>query len=843
MFRLTLKELFAKKLRLITTALAVMLGVAFMSGTLVLTDTMSRSFDGLFSDAYAGTDAFVRGVSPLGDHSAGAPSLDAGIVATVAAADGVAHAEGLVSGYAQLVDHDGKAIGNPGQGAPTLGDAWIDSPELNPYHVVEGRPPASNGEIVVDRRSAETADFVLGEAVTVLTKSGSDVFTITGIAKFGEEDSIGGASQVLFTDADAQQFVGEPDQFDAVSVVAVDGYTEAQVAAAIATAVPSDAEVLTGSAITKESQDDTKEGLAFFNTFLLVFAGIALFVGAFIIFNTFSIIITQRQKEMALLRAIGASGKQVVRSVLVEAAVVGAIASATGLAVGIGVATALQSLLNSMGFDLPAGGLAITSSTVITSLAVGTGITLASAYLPARRAGRVPPIAAMRSVAHDTAATSRTRMIAGGLVTAGSVGAMVAGLNSAAIAVVGAGAFGTFIGVAVLAPVIALPAARLLGLPASTMTRMTGSLARQNAMRNPKRTAATAAALMIGVALVGFIATFAASTKESINGAVDHDFRGDFVLDSGAFGAQGGLSHTLATDLAGRPEFAAVTSFRGVDATVDGREDFVQSWDTATMQQLVDVDPKEGDITALGSDGVAVEDGYAKEFHLAIGSTMHLTFAQGEADLTVRAIFGDPTWSGAVFFDHQVLNSLGADPLDAMLYIKTADGADKAAAEALLNDLTKDYPTADVLDREGFKENRSGQIDLILNLIYALLALAIVIALMGITNTLALSIFERTRELGLLRAIGMTRQQLKATVRFEAVIIALFGTLLGLGLGLFFGWSIVNALADDGLGDLVIPVPTLAVVTTVAALAGIAASVLPGRRAAKLDVLEAIASQ
>lgn len=840
MFKLTLKELFGKKLRLITTALAVMLGVAFMAGTLVLTDTIGKTFDGLFTEAYSGTDAYVRGEKVL-DSSTETPPVPASMVEAVAAVDGVKHAVGTVSGYAQLVDHKGKALGNPGAGAPTLGDAWIDDADLNYYDLVDGRAPAADNEIVIDKHSAKTAHFVVGETVRVLTKSGSGQFTIVGIVKFGDADSIGGASQVLFTSAQAQQLVGTPGTFDAIAVVAADGVTPEQVTANIAKTLPAHTEVITGADLTKEAQKDTQEGMSFFNTFLLIFAGIALFVGAFIIFNTFSIIITQRQKEMALLRAIGASSKQVVRSVMLEATVVGGIASLAGLGTGIGVAAGLKQLLSSMGIDLPSGSLVINTSTIVVSIVVGTGVTLASAFFPARKAGKVPPIAAMRDVAIDKAAASRKRMVVGTAITATGVASLMGGLSAGDIKLVGVGALATFVGVTVLAPVLALPAARLLGWPATRFTRMTGSLARRNAMRSPKRTAATAAALMIGVALVGFISTFAASTKASLNGAVDTDFHGSFVLDSGAF-TGGGISHSLTTDIASRPEFDTVTSSRFFMAEVDGEASEMQSWDAATLPALFDLDTKQGDVASLGATDVALEESYAKEIDKALGDTVEVTFDRGTVNLTVAAIFDDPTFTGPAFVDHSVPDSLGIDPLDATVYIHSASSTDLASAKAILDDLTKDFPTADVLDRAEFKESKASNIDLILNLIYALLALAIIIALMGITNTLALSIFERTRELGVLRALGMTRGQLKTTVRFEAIIISLFGTILGLSVGVFFGWAVVQALAEDGISTLAIPVPTLAIVTTVAALAGVAASVLPGRRASRLDVLEAIAS-
>ena len=502
----------------------------------------------------------------------------------------------------------------------------------------------------------------------------------------------------------------------------------------------------------------------------------------------------------------------------------------------------LKTLLAGVGLDLPTGSLVVETSTIVISMIVGTVVTMVAAFLPARKAGKVPPVAAMRDVAVDSTGTSRRRLVVGTSVTTIGAAALLGGLAGGGLPLVGLGALVTFLGVAALAPVLSRPAARLLGWPAAKATSMSGDLARNNAMRNPRRTASTAAALMIGVGLVGFIAIFAASSKASINVAVDKEYNGDYVLDTGSFGF-GGVSHDLADEVSNSPQFSAVTATRPWASEVDGTSMNLFSWDAATVPTLFDIGVAQGDPTQLGSDGIAVQQDFATEHGYAIGSPVNVAFVQGNVTLTVEAIYDDELWVGQAFVDHSVVDALGADPLDMSIYVQIADGTSNAEARAELDRLAEAYPTITVMDRDEFKADRAGEINMILNLIYALLGLAIVIALLGITNTLALSIFERTRELGLLRAVGMTRGQLKATVRFEAVIIALFGTLLGLAIGAFFGWSIVNALADEGLGELTIPVPTLVVVTSIAALAGVAASLLPARRAARLDVLGAISSQ
>ncbi|HEY7627806.1 MAG TPA: FtsX-like permease family protein [Ilumatobacteraceae bacterium] len=843
MFRLTIRELAAKKLRLMTTAIAVMLGVAFMAGSLVLTATISKTFDGLFADTYSGTDAYVRGASEIeAGFGVQRPRLDASIVDTIADVDGVAAAEAKVSGYAQLVDSNGEPVGDPGEGAPTFGESWMTVDALNPYRIADGRAPSGPDEIVIDRHSAKLADLHVGDTATVLTKRGAQAFTVSGIATFGDADSMGGASAVLFDLPTAQEMVAEPGQVDAVAVVAADGVSQQQVKDGIAKVLPAGAESLTGAEITAETQGDVKESLSFFNTFLMIFAVVALFVGAFIIFNTFSIIVAQRQREMALLRALGASNRQVTRSVIVEATAVGLAASLAGIGAGIGVAGLLKMLLAAFGVDIPAGSLVVTTGMVITCLIVGTVVTVTSAILPARRAGKVPPVAAMREVAIDRAASSRRRIVVGLTALTAGVASLVAGLSGGAIALVGGGVLVTFIAVSILAPVLARPVARVIGMPMAHLGGVSGNLGRENAMRTPRRTASTAAALMIGVGLVGFIMTFAASAKASITGSIDRDFHGDYVLDTGAYEV-GGVSHNLATELASRPEFSAITATRLAPAAIDGKVTDVSGWDAATVESLFDIEPQHGDVASLGSNGIAVEDSFAAEHGWTIGSTVPVTFAQGTATLTVDAIFGDGKWTGSVFVDNSMLASVGIDELDTRVYVRDADSVDAATARSILDEAAATYPSVQVMDKAEFKASKASDIDGMLNLIYALLGLAIVIALIGIANTLALSIFERTRELGLLRAIGMTRAQLRATVRYEAIIIALFGTAMGLSIGIFFGWSIVHALADIGFKTFVVPTGSLVVVAVIAAIAGVAAAVLPARRAARLDVLGAIATQ
>ena len=848
MLRTSIKSLLAHKLRLVTTGVAVLLGVAFMSGSLVLTDTIGKTFDDLFADVTAGTDAYVRGEKVIenefGDGSR--PRVDAALLDEVLAVDGVATAEGDIMGYTQIVGADGEAIGDPGNGAPTFGSSWTDNDDLNPFRLAEGRGPEADDEVVIDRKSAKDGDLAVGDTTTVLTQGGATEVTIVGIATFGDVDSAGGSSFVGFTERAAQELVAEPGKFDGIAIVAEDGVSEAELRDRIAEVLPSGTEAITGAQLTKENQDDIQQALGFFGTFLTVFAGIALFVGSFIIYNTFSIIVAQRIKEMALLRAIGASRRQVLLSVLVEALVVGLVASVAGLLAGIGVAALLKVGLDALGFDMPSSGTVVTSGTVIASLVVGTGITLFAALFPAWRASRIPPIAAMRDVALERTHASVARLVIGGLVTALGALSIASGLTGdgdGALPLVGLGALLVFLGVTLLAPLFARPVTRLLGSPLPRFRGVTGGIARENAMRNPKRTSRTAAALMIGVALVGLITILSSSIKASFDKLLDEQYTGDFVIASGSFGF-GGLSPELARSLKDKPELEAVAALRGVPAEFDGGNTMLFAIDAAEMSQMTDIGVVEGSLDDLDETGLAVLAEKAEEEGWTIGTTVPVTFVEsGEQQLTVRVIYTEDRLAGRYFVGLPVFDEFVTDPFDQQIFVKRADDASIEEARAAIESEADAYATAEVQDREEFKEAQGAQIDQIVSLITGLLALAILIAVLGIMNTLTLSIVERTRELGLLRAVGMTRGQLRSSVRYESVIIALFGVALGLVIGVFFGWAIVQAFADEGFDVFQVPVGGLATITVIAVGLGVLAAVWPAWRASKMDVLKAIATE
>ena len=850
MIRTTIKGLLARKRRLFTTALAVTLGVAFMSGTLVLTDTIGKTFDDLFGDVYKNTDAVVRAETAFeGPRSTGAQRgrVDASLVGTVRGVTGVAAAEGQILGYARLVGKDGKAIGNPQMGAPTYGANWSDNPELNPWTLAAGQAPRADNEVVIDKKSADDGGLAVGDTATVLVQGPPQQVRITGIATFGAADSPGGASFVMFNSPAAQRLVAEPGKFDSIAVVAAGDVGQANLVARIARVLPPRTEAITGEAITKEVQSETKQGLSFFNTFMLIFAVVALLVGGFMIFNTFSITVAQRTRENGLMRALGASRRQILASVLIEAVAVGVMASVLGMASGVVVAGGLKAMLAGLGFDIPAGGVVFTVRTIIVSVLVGLAVTLVAAVVPARKAARIPPIAAMRAqVAGSAGYGSRLRIVVGGVLLASGVGALLLGLfgdSGNAVPVVGLGALLVFFAVSVLARTVSLPLSRLLGAPLPRIRGAAGGLARENAMRNPKRTAASASALMIGVGLVGFITILASSTKASIDASLDRSFTGDLVVDSGAGMAGGGLDPGMAAQLNGLPEVGSAAGLsRGLAQVGDSPVQLV-GLDPATAFGVLDVKPLQGAPGALGRDVIAVHEDVAAEKGLKLDDPVPVRFKDtGDQTLRVGMIYGEDQPVGRYILGVAAFDANFADRYDEKVFVKKADGVTTAALRSAVDRVAQSYPGADVFDQDQFKADQGRAVDQLLALVYALLALAIVIALLGIGNTLALSIFERTRELGLLRAVGMTRAQLRSTIRWESVIIALQGTFLGLLIGVFFGWALVQALADEGIDTFRLPVSSLAVVVVLAAIAGVLAAIAPSRRAAKLNVLAAISS-
>ncbi|HEX6311933.1 MAG TPA: FtsX-like permease family protein [Acidimicrobiia bacterium] len=852
MWKVTRKGLRAHKLRFALTALAVLLGVAFMSGTMVLTDTIRKTFDDLFADIRDGTDAYVRSSeaieSDFGPTQRGRISAD--LLPEIEDVDGVEAAEGEIQFYAQFVGKDGDTLGNPEQGPPTFGSNWNEVPELNPWGLEPGgSAPETADQVVMDKKSADDGGFEVGDRVTVLTQNPPREYEVAGIVKFGSADSPAGASVALFETEEAQRITDAVGEFGAISVVGDSGVSEQELVGRIRDVISDpQVEVLTGEEITAEDQDEIQDALQFISIPLFVFAGIALLVGAFIIFNTFSIVVAQRTREMALLRAIGASQRQVTTSILLESLVVGVFASLVGLAVGVGLSVLLKAALSSFGFDIPSSGIVVTTTAVVVSLVIGTVMTLVSAVVPAWRGARVPPIAAIRDVALQQGTRVIRRSVIGGTVFVVGVTGILLGLFGDVdngIYAVALGALLVFIGATVLGPVFARRSSQIIGWPVAHLRGVTGNLARENAMRNPQRTSATAAALMIGVAIVGFFTVFASSLKASVNAQVDRAFTADFVISTGGFGGATGFSPDLAEQVADLPEVGDSTPLRFGQATIDGDDDFVVGLDPQTAEDLFDLDPRQGEVSELTPDGIAVSTKAAGDNDWEIGSRIPVQFPNGERTLTVQATYGVGLREGlsdfAVSIDGFALGY--PENLDNQIYVTLASGVTPDEGRAALEQVTEPYPQAEVQDSTEFKESFSAMVNQILGLVYVLLFLAVLIALIGIANTLALSVYERTRELGLLRAVGMTRRQLRSSVRWEAVIIAILGTLIGLAIGVFFGWAVIRALRDEGFEKFAPSAGQLVTIVIAAGLAGVVAALFPARRAAKLNVLEAITTE
>jgi putative ABC transport system permease protein len=814
-----------------------------MAGTMVLTDTMGKTFDNMFATGNAGTDVIVQQPETVdaewGDARERVP---ASALATIGSVEGVESVAGNIQGFAQLVKADGTVGSLDGLGV-TVGANWIADPTLNPFTLAEGEAPVRDDEVVLDRKTVEDNDWSLGDQVTVIAKGAPETFTLVGSATFGEISGMPGSTLVAVNDATAQRLFAEPGFYDLVVASAADGVDHAELTARVDAALGSGTyDVVTGEENTKTQQDQFRDDLSFFNTFLMSFAFVALFVGTFIIYNTFSILAAQRSRDMAMLRAIGAGRRQLLRSMLVEAVAIGVIAGAIGLVAGVGMSFLLKGLLASVGLEIPSGATVVTTGTIVTSFLVGVSVTVVSALAPAVKASRVKPIAALRDVSIDRSAVSVKRTVIGLLVTGLGVTSFAAGIvgdGAGAMQLLGLGALTTIMGVFVLGPVIARPVIKLIGWPVARTTGVTGELARENATRSPKRTAATASALMVGVALVGFITILAASTKASVADSVDYSFRADYVVDSGAYG-QGGFTPGLADQLRALPEVEAVAPTRLAAVEIADGSTMVQATDTATIDQLYDLDIVAGSIADVGTNEVAVKAPVAESHGWTVGSTVPITFGRtGTVPMTVAAIY-DGVSDADYTVDLDTYEANVTDQYDAKLFVGTLDSIDADSSKAALDSVLGAYPNAELQDQAQFKQSITSDIDRMLNLIYGLLFLAVVIALIGIANTLALSIHERRREIGLLRAVGMTRGQVRRAVRWEAVLIALLGTALGALLAIGGAWGIVRALADENITTFAIPTVQLVIITLLAGGAGVVAAVGPARRAAKLDVLDAI---
>jgi putative ABC transport system permease protein len=846
--RATVKSLLARKLRLVLTALAVVLGVGFTAGTFVLTDTAIASFDDLFGQAYSNVNVVVQASQAFNPTEGGGPGGGGGqelnpvpesLLPKIRTVPGVQFAEGSVQGFAQIIDPATGDVIQTG-GAPTIGTSW--SPDLSAFTIVEGgAAPVGSHQVMIDAGTAAEHNLSVGQQIRIVTIPGPGEYTITGLVRFGTANGLGGTPFAIFDLPTAQRLFDREGSFDFVYVRSDGSVTDEELSARIAGVLPAGFVADTGATAASKLKDQVSSGLGFVRTGLLVFGFVALFVGAFIIFNTFNIVVTQRSRELALFRALGARRRQVMTSVLVEAAVVGFVASIAGVLVGVALAAGLKALLAGIGFELPPKSLVIASRTVIISLVLGTTITLLAAISPARRASRLAPIEALRESAAPSTSIRR-RVISGSLVTLAGIGLLAAGLFggvSNAGLVVGFGAAFTFVGVAMLSPLVARPISSILGRP--FRGRISGKLGGENADRNPRRTASSAAALMIAIGLVAFVAVFSASLKASFTSVLDRTLRSDLMLTAQQFSP---FSPQLAKDLAADTDFATVSSLRqGAEAKVQSSTTFPVGIDPATITQVANIEMDSGSITDLSQpNSVAVSRTEADSKGFTVGSTVPMEFARtGTQQLKVVGIFEPNALLNDYAISLDAYDANVAQRLDSVVFLKYAPGIDQAAARAKVESLVdRDYPSVQVNNQEETKQQYIDQVNQIFVIIYVLLTLSVFISAFGIVNTLGLSIYERIRELGLLRAVGMSRRQVRRMIRVEAVIIAVLGSLLGLVVGIAFGWAMQRALSDVGIDRFAVPIGQLVFWLIVGALLGVLAAVLPARRAAKLDILHAI---
>jgi len=837
----------ARKLRLFMSAFAIILGVAFVAGSFVFTDTLGKSFDSIMNGSVG--DVVVRPVSGEVDleQQPTSATLPGSLVKDLAEVAGAARVDGNITNFGTfVVGKNGKLIG--GFGPPGLGLNHTGGPAakgLEPLTLDAGRWPTGPAEVVLDNKTADKAGYLIGERVNIVSSGAQPRIQarLVGIATM--DGGLAGASLSIFDTAQARTlFMEGKETFTDIWVTAAPGTSQAELRDAVADTLPAGVEAVTGDAAAKAAASDIQEALGFITTFLLVFAGVALVVGSFLIVNTFSILVAQRSRELALFRALGSTRRQVARSVLFEATVIGLIGSIIGLALGIVIAMGIRVLFGRFGLDLSGQSLIITSRTVIVSLVVGLLVTLVAAYLPARKAGKVPPVAAMRDDVVLAESGMRGRVIVGGLLT--TVGAALLGTGLFVDVPnptywVGGGILGVVLGVALVSPLVGRPVIAGIGWIWRKVFGAVGLMAEQNAQRNPRRTAATASALMIGVTLVSMMAVFGASAKASIDKSIEKEFVADYVVSS-VVGTP--FSTEVTKELAAVSGVDEVAAFRWDALKVKGETRGVIGIDPSHISVLGPTPMVSGRLADLTTTTVSISSERATADKVAVGATVDLTRAGTTKPFIVGAIHGESALlSSDYLMSLPALESLGGPRTDSFVFITREPGTVPGEVGRDLDAAIADLPVVTVKDQGEFADEQRSQINQMLYLIYALLGLAVIIAILGIINTLALSVIERTREIGLLRAVGLSRRQLKRMLRLESIVIALLGAALGIGLGVLFGVALQSSLSDDGIDVLSIPWPQLGLFVGLAGLVGILASWWPGWRASKLDILRAVTTE
>ncbi|WP_043685893.1 ABC transporter permease [Streptomyces xylophagus] len=842
MFRTALRNVLAHKARLLMTVLAVMLGVAFVSGTLVFTNTISNAFQNSSAKGFDQVDVAVRAKSQdsKGDAVGKTPELTQAMLDTSAKVPGAASATGVVNGFTAIADKKGKLIGGGFQSEG--GNYWGDKDAR--YPLKSGAAPHGSGEVAIDSETAKRAGYKVGDTVRLSVDGPVLSPKITGIFTTDDGNVAAGGSLALFDTATAQKLFGKAGTYDEIDVKAAAGTSQAALKSQLDLALPKgQTETTTAKKLADDQAETIASSMSGLKQGLLVFAGIALFVGTFIIANTFTMLVAQRTKELALLRAVGASRRQVTRSVLLEAFVVGAIAAVAGLVAGIGIGAGLRALMGTIGATVPDGPLVITSGTVLSALAVGILITMLAAWLPGRRAAKIPPVAAMSSV-HATATTKS-------LVLRNTLGALFSGAGIAVViaattmngsdgqAPMGIGAVLLIIGVFILTPLLSRPLIAAAA-PALRIFGISGKLARQNSVRNPRRTAATASALMIGLTLITGMTVMAGSLQQAIDKMASSAISADYIV-SMANGNQ--LSPDVDKTLTTTSGVTASSPLRNAPSRIDGTTEFLTGVNGSAIGKLTDLKVDSGTFKVAGTQ-VVVDDDTAKSHGWKAGSTFTTHYEDGKAQqLTVSAVYEGNAVIRGIMLDNATLAPHQTDPADMQILVKTADGASSATKDKLEKALGSN-PAVKVQDKKDLSDSIAQVFTLILNMVYGLLAMAVIVAVLGVINTLAMSVFERSQEIGMLRAIGLDRKGIKRMVRLESLVISLFGGVLGIGLGVFFGWAAGELIgAKMATYELVLPWARMALFLLLAGTVGVLAALWPARRAAKLNMLSAIKSE
>src|SRR5262245_1969202 len=847
MTRVALRGLASRKLRAFTTWLSIFLGVALVAGTYVLTDTINHSFEEIFTESLKGTDVAVTARNDVEQQDTGPPAFSASLLPKVRQVDGVAAAEGSVFAPARFVDKDGDPLGS--QFAPNFVSS-TQSKRFESLTYKEGHPPRNAREASIDTQTADNADLKVGQTLRIAGERHVTAYRIVGLTQLGNT-SFGGAGIAQLTLREAQRITDRAGKFDQISVSAAPGVTPVELRNRIRLVMPREVQVETGTESAKRQSADIADDLSFLKITLLVFAFVSLFVGAFLIFNTFSITVAQRTREFGMLRTLGATRRQVLGSVLLEALVLGLFGALSGLLGGLAFAAGINALFKGIGIDLPNTGNVIETRTIVVSILIGVGVTIASAMFPALRATRVTPMAALREAdLPDSVRRGRIVTAFAVLLMAGGLALACIGLfggiedSGSAAGLVGGGAAAILLGTSLFSSRLVRPLGSLVGKPMERVRGLTGRLARENAMRKPGRTAATSAALMIGLALVVFVTVFAAGINASVGKAIDRNFKGQLVLQN-----IDGFSPIpqQAVEEAARVPGVVTTSSLSYSAGKVGSKDIrVAGVDPATVDAVLSLDWKEGSpatLSGLGPHEAIVDDAWAKSQNLEVGDRVRVkTPTEQTVAFTIRGRVKDNAdLLGNLVIDQETMRTDFARTAPSIGFLSVADGANvDRVQDRVDNVITRAFPTVEVQNQQELKDSQRQQVNQLLGLIYALLSLAVIVSLFGIVNTLALSIHERTRELGMLRAVGMSRRQVRTMIRYEAVITAMIGAILGMILGIIFAALLSAPLSDEGF-ELAYPVPTLILLLILSAFAGVLAAIGPARRASRLDVLQALA--